>query len=357
MIKKGKYIYVLAPANTSTGGPEALHQLAYTIKNNTKYNNVFMYYGKGSSKNSIHKNFVKYNLPVANEIIDHSKNLIIVSELYTDISFLNNYNKIKKVIWWLSIDNYLLSFFKNNYSKLTAQLIKIPFKIIKIFNKLTFYTFGDYTFFDYLKFLFNKKNFLNKFQFKDIKYHFHQSDYAKEILSDNGYKSYQISDYLNDSFLKKKYFFKKKDLITYNPIKCTDFLNFIIKKYPYLKFIPLVGLSRAEMIKILKKSKIYIDFGNHPGKDRIPREAAILGNCVLVNKNGSASNASDIEISNCYKFNEKKDNIKNIISLINICIEDYDIEYKKFKPYVIKIRNEKKLFIRQVKDFFKHKYK
>jgi len=95
MIKKGKYIYVLAPANTSTGGPEALHQLAYTIKNNTKYNNVFMYYGKGSSKNSIHKNFVKYNLPVANEIIDHSKNLIIVSELYTDISFLNNYNKIK----------------------------------------------------------------------------------------------------------------------------------------------------------------------------------------------------------------------------------------------------------------------
>ena len=111
------------------------------------------------------------------------------------------------------------------------------------------------------------------------------------------------------------------------------------------------------MIKILKKSKIYIDFGNHPGKDRIPREAAILGNCVLVNKNGSASNASDIEISNCYKFNEKKDNIKNIISQINICFRDYNIEYKKFKPYVIKIRNEKKLFIRQVKKFFKHKYK
>jgi hypothetical protein len=169
-----------------------------------------MYYGKGSSKNSIHKNFVKYNLPVANEIIDNSKNLIIVSELYTDIIFLNNYNKIKKVIWWLSIDNYLLSFFKNNYSKLTAQFIKIPFKIIKIFNKLTFYTFGDYTFFDYLKFLFNKKNFLNKFQFKNIKYHFYQSDYAKEILCANGYKSYQISDYLNDSFLKKNIYLKKR---------------------------------------------------------------------------------------------------------------------------------------------------
>jgi hypothetical protein len=111
------------------------------------------------------------------------------------------------------------------------------------------------------------------------------------------------------------------------------------------------------MIKILKKSKIYIDFGNHPGKDRIPREAAILGNCVLVNKNGSASNTNDIKILKCYKFNEKKANIKKIISQIEVCFKDYNKEYKKFIPYVINIRNEKKLFIRQVKNFFKYNYK
>jgi hypothetical protein len=48
---------------------------------------------------------------------------------------------------------------------------------------------------------------------------------------------------------------------------------------------------------------------------------------------------------------------KNIISQIDVCFKDYNKEYKKFIPYVINIRNEKKLFIRQVKNFFKYNYK
>ena len=33
----------------------------------------------------------------------------------------------------------------------------------------------------------------------------------------------------------------------------------------------LIGMTTEEMRSCMSKSKVYIDFGNHPGKDRIPR--------------------------------------------------------------------------------------
>ena len=74
---KIKKIYILAPSKTYTGGPEALHQLAFTIKNKTKYKNVSMYYLPNSTSNSTHSNFKKYNLPVAKKIEDSVDNLLI----------------------------------------------------------------------------------------------------------------------------------------------------------------------------------------------------------------------------------------------------------------------------------------
>ena len=350
---KIKKIYILAPSKTYTGGPEALHQLAFAIKNKTKYKNVSMYYLPNSTSNSIHSNFKKYNLPVAKKIEDSVDNLLVAGELYEDIKFLQNYKKIKKAIWWLSFDNYLLSLFRNNNNKITQKIIKIPFKIIKLFNFCTNYFYGDYIFFDFLKDIYLKNRFFNNLSFKDINYHFTQSSYAKKILENNGHKTFNISDYLNNDFFKNKYNKStKENIVTYNKTKSTNFMKLILKKNTSIKFIPLINLSKKEMIDILKKSKIYLDFGTHPGKDRIPREAAILGNCVLVNKKGSAQNKYDIAIPSEFKFNERYQDIKKINNKINKILLSYDSEYKKFSSYVSKIKNEEKIFVNQVKSFF-----
>ena len=352
-LNKIKKIYILAPSKTYTGGPEALHQLAFTIKNKTKYKNVSMYYLPNSTSNSVHSNFKKYNLPVAKKIEDSVDNLLVAGELYEDIKFLQNYKKINKAIWWLSFDNYLLSLFRNNNNKITQKIIKIPFKIIKLFNFCTNYFYGDYIFFDFLKDIYLKNRFFNNLSFKNINYHFTQSSYAKKILENNGHKTFNISDYLNNDFFKNKYNkSRKENIVTYNKTKSTNFMKLILKKNTSIKFVPLINLSKKEMIDILKKSKIYLDFGTHPGKDRIPREAAILGNCVLVNKKGSAQNKYDIAIPSEFKFNERYQDIKKINNKINKILLSYDSEYKKFSSYVSKIKNEEKIFVNQVKSFF-----
>ena len=56
IIKKKTKVFVLAPANTFTGGPELLHQVAADIKKIFKVN-VKMVYLPILENNPVHKNF------------------------------------------------------------------------------------------------------------------------------------------------------------------------------------------------------------------------------------------------------------------------------------------------------------
>ena len=128
-------------------------------------------------------------------------------------------------------------------------------------------------------------------------------------------------------------------------------MNSILKKTKF-NFIPLTNLSNKQIKETLLKSKIYIDIGSHPGKDRLPREAVMLGNCVITNKKGSANNISDVAIPNEFKFNEKYLNIKKIDNKIKLIFDNYEKEYSKFDSYKTKILNEKKIFKAEVEKLF-----
>jgi hypothetical protein len=106
------------------------------------------------------------------------------------------------------------------------------------------------------------------------------------------------------------------------------------------------------VIKTLQKAKVYIDFGNHPGKDRIPREAAILGCCVITGKRGSAAFFEDVPIPDEYKFEDKEKNIPKIIDKIKDCLENYEKRYEDFDYYREVIKNEPQKFIEDLRKIF-----
>ena len=82
------------------------------------------------------------------------KNILIIPEHYQFLEHSGlNYKKIKKIIWWLSVDNYFGYKFRYNYNKFLRSIIKIPFNLLTILNKATYNNFGIFTYHDYLKFL------------------------------------------------------------------------------------------------------------------------------------------------------------------------------------------------------------
>jgi hypothetical protein len=111
-------------------------------------------------------------------------------------------------------------------------------------------------------------------------------------------------------------------------------------------------MTKEQIKKQLQSSKIYIDFGNHPGKDRFPREAAICGCCILTGKSGAAENDVDISIPSRYKFDDTIESIPIIVKQIEVILNNYELCINDFNSYVSRIKNEKALFEKQVSSIF-----
>ena len=111
-------------------------------------------------------------------------------------------------------------------------------------------------------------------------------------------------------------------------------------------------MTPEEVNENLRSAKLYIDFGNHPGKDRIPREAAMCGCCIITGKNGAAQFFEDVAINDEYKFDAIDKNIPSILNKMHYIIDNYDTEINKFAGYRNKIMNEQSVFENEIDVLF-----
>ena len=322
-------IYIACPPNVSTGGPELLHQLTHILHKN-KFNAKLLYtpIAKGDP---IHENFKKYKSPYTFSVEDNEQNILIVPETRTYL--LYRYKYIQKTIWWLSIDNYyhFIGLRKN--------------KIANFIGLLKYFRLD------------------NEESKKMIACHFVQSRYAEDHLLKKGIRKGNIkplSDYIRYNFIESSSQIDlnlKQDIILYNPKKGISFTKKLIKLAPNLKWTPIINMTPNEVEHLMSLSKVYIDFGNHPGKDRIPREAALLYNCVITNKKGSAAFDEDVPIPEKYKMDERIMNPSKIINIIKKCVDNYSNEIKNFEGYRLIIKEQEKIFNQQVQNIFQHDLK
>jgi hypothetical protein len=314
--KKNSIIYITCPANQATGGPFLLHQLAFKLLQ-LGFNAKMFYSTENKNINPVHDFYKHFEVPYTFEIEDISNNILVVPE--TTIEFIFEYKTIRKVIWWLSVDNYFETHKKHSFSLKRFLGIK-------------------------------KKRYSYNFNKLPKHSHWVQSYYAEQFLkSKNLYDIDFLSDYLDPIFINEVKnlnidFIDKKDIISYNPKKGYDITKELIKKAPHINWVPIENMTPIEVKELLIKSKIYIDFGNHPGKDRIPREAAMCGCIVITNKKGSAKYFEDVAIPESYKINYSAAEESEIISLLESCLANYEIKIKDFEVYKSKILNEEILF-------------
>lgn len=325
-LNENSKIYVACPANTATGGPELLHQLVYELTN-LGLNAFMFYYNCEKNKKPIHEAYLIYNNKYVTKIDDRKDNILIVPEVKT--SLLYKYNLIQKVIWWLSVDNFFN--FLNSKNKIERFLKRLLYKM-KIYP-------------------FNRRYNFNK---NDHIIHFVQSEYARQFLMKRNVSNiFYLSDYLNKRFIENQSLFReKRNIVVYNPKKGLDFTKKLIEYAKDIDFVPIENMTRDEVANLLSSAKVYIDFGNHPGKDRLPREAAISGCCVIVGKKGAANYYEDVPIDNEFKFDVTIENIPSIINKIRECLDNYETEIHKFSNYRYFIKNEQNQFYKDLINIF-----
>ncbi len=354
-IFKNTKVFINAPANTATGGPELLHQLCYHLRNDLSVES-YMYYTPPHHPSPVHPAYEKYENPFTRTVEDEEKNILIVPEVIPQMTTLNSYSHIRKAIWWLSIDNFFLS--KMLSSKRHLLFHRILNKIFQITLKRKIFDLKETAHQKLFSVERTIKSIREDPTVQSVNHHLAQSHYAIDVLKKaiGNKEVLYLSDYLNEEFLKVETdTSQKEDIVTYNPKKGLNFLKKLIKQAKDIRFIPIINMTRDEVIKTLQRAKVYIDFGYHPGKDRIPREAAILKCCVITSRKGSAAFKEDVPIPDEYKFNDEPKNIPKIISKIKECFVKYDEKLPDFNEYIEAIKMEPKKFREDLKKVFVEK--
>ena len=146
--------------------------------------------------------------------------------------------------------------------------------------------------------------------------HFYQSDYARAFLHSKGVaRYYPLSDYIDQAFLDRGRNMSEavpmRDRgrrVCFFPNKGGALAGRFIEQQrgpaQRMVLVPIHGMTKPQVRDTLFNANIYIDFGHHPGKDRMPREAAAAGAVVLLHAAGAAKCFLDHPLSPEYLFTE-----------------------------------------------------
>lgn len=305
-------VFILCPSKLATGGTELLHQFSKCLKERN-VQCYMIYLGGSDLECPTPETFAKYDVKYVSQYIDASDSILVLPE--SQVHMVDICQKGTVMLWWLSVDNYTYAYRE-----------EIPKYGMDVYS------------------LKDRKNVM----------HFVQSQYAKEFLRtqigiDN---TYYLKDYINDDIVMCAKEFKDKvvrnNYCLYNPAKGYQNIKPIIESCRQdITWVPLQGLKPEEMAYLMCSAKVYIDFGNHPGKDRIPREAGICGCCVITNRMGSAAYQEDVNIPEKFKMADMTD-MEAILDIIYDCIDNYEERQIEYEAYRENIACEKEEFMQDI---------
>lgn len=312
-------IFVAAPANTVTGGPELLHQFVHELR--SLGHQAFICYTPFDRAASCPEPYRIYDAPQA-PFEDAPGNLLVVPEVSPALAL--SVRQAQAAMWWLAVDGFLV--------RSGESAIKDGWRLFRY--RVTGrrpWTMGP----------------LRKL------HHFSQSHYATTFLQGHGIEALALSDYLNTAHAAEGAPAPREAQIAFNPRKGRHVTAALMAACPDLRFVPIQNLSPSGVVDLLHRSALYVDFGHHPGKDRLPREAALAGCCVITGRSGSAANPVDVPIPDRYKLDAHDPRLtERFASLAREILAHPERFQPDFDPYRRMIRAERETFSRQVEAIF-----
>lgn len=268
-------VHVLCPASSVTGGPEALHQLVDAGQQLGF--DIGMVYLPEDDPDPTPAVFRLYQPRVWRSVVDTPGSVVIVPE--TGTTQLLQLRHATRVHWWLSVEHFQMR--AEAFRQAQGGQGASP-----------------------LDFVFDPR-------FGVV--HLAQSEYARQWVARQGADSLMVTDYIRDEIVQRARRLRdgpKDNIVAYNPKKGLEFTQKLMAASPRSgpgawTWVPIENMSPAEVAALLGRARAYVDFGPHPGRDRIPREAALCGCTVITNTQGSAANPLDVPLPPALKFDER----------------------------------------------------
>ena len=259
-----------------TGGPQALHQLAFAL-NQRGLPARIAYYGSGAqmvregdtircSPPSQNPSLIAYDkycpVPVENFTLapDH---LVVLPEVRAHEH--RAFAPAQVAVWWLSVDN---AFHERAVLRDEAKRQAL---------------FAD----------------------RELR-HWAPTVYAREFLRRQGVPEMaMLSDHVDDQFTTWRPEGPGPEaVVAYNPHKGGALAEAFFARHPDQEPKPITGLTRRGVWEAFRRARVYVDFGHFPGREFMPREAAASGAIIFVRNRGAAQFYDDYPMPDAYRFTD-----------------------------------------------------
>ena len=104
------------------------------------------------------------------------------------------------------------------------------------------------------------------------------------------------------------------------------------------------------MINLFRTNKLYIDFGNFPGPERLPKETVFNGMNILV-WNHNAASTNDVMIPRKYKLNTNI-TVSEVEIHIQNMLNNYERDFHDFDEFRHMISEMEMNYYRQLSQIF-----
>ena len=324
---ESKY-YVFCPAYTRTGGPEALHQLAFYMRK-VGLESYVVYYGDGFPEAKTIDQYLQYDPHVVRygDIEDRKDNYVIAPE--NAPWCLNQFRHAHRCIWWLSLHaNEVKS------GSLKERLVYLKRKMLH--QRVD----------SYRHIVFNPDKCwhlcASKHTYLYVRDHYRNSrvDYLVEPISLDFLK-------MGNGDLPAS----REDMVLYNPAKPSQIMTELLQRARF-RYVPLKGYTPEGLAGMYKRAKLYVDFGHFGGPERMPKEAVFFGCNILVANHNAASNDFDVAIPVQYKVDDSE-GAGDIEGRILSMLAGYQEQLPDFTSFRDKVEHLEENFILQLKRLFK----
>ncbi|GAA1744130.1 hypothetical protein [Microbacterium paludicola] len=325
--------YVYYPRGLATGGPEALHQLVDSLRRQGQ--DAYLVPIPGTEGTPRAERYAHYDAPEAPAIVDAAGNAVVVPE--TQALLLKDVRHAEPLVWWLSID-YAPRFVIERAHRSTLPLERTrmsrpPLLWARYLNRAI------------------KRVRTGEDAVLRRAGHLAQSHYAwNHVFAHLGIPGTILSDYTPIDPLPEASVTAegRRPRVAYNPAKSAVLMAEFARRRPDIELLPLRGMTGEQVAEALRTSLIYLDLGTHPGKDRMPREAAAMGAVVLVARRGAAANDVDVPLPWRHKIDVLPDVVDAALRAVDAVIADPDAALADQRAYRARIAAERDVFDREV---------
>jgi hypothetical protein len=326
-------IHVLYPRGLRTGGPEALHQLVHTLR--ALGQEAYLTPLPRSARHERVAEYAHYDAP-ERPFTDAAGHALVAPE--TNLAQLRWAKKATRVCWWLSIDSSPLFY---------AERQRIHRHSFSVSDRLEQGAWVGLNLAHRLR--------MRGRAWQDVR-HLAQSHYAWNFL----YSRLDVTPSLLTDYtpteeldaLPRPAVTERGRTVAYNPKKGGWVVDELRRRGAPYDFVAIQNMTRGEALRTLCRSAVYLDAGHHPGKDRMPREAALAGALTLVARRGAGANSLDVPIPWEHKIDMTGDVAEHAADRLAEVFADLAGHKERQAGYEAFVRGERARFEREVTAFF-----